>query len=128
MAGVLGIGGNLLSWTEAELAEATRLVADHKEIRPTVQTGQLYRLRSADGRVRAAQYVLGDEVVILAWRPAASVGTPATLRLAALDPAAHYRDEHTGILHLGAVLRTRGIDLDLPPGDHASQLLRLTRR
>ena len=46
MAGALGLGGDLLRWTEAELAEAADLIATYKEIRPVIQRGQLYRLAS----------------------------------------------------------------------------------
>jgi alpha-galactosidase len=129
MAGVLGIGGNLLSWTEAELAEAARLVAEYKAIRPTVQMGQQYRLRSADGSIAGVQYVRGDEVVVLVWGPGPRFGAGSgPVRLAALDPAARYRDERTGDTHSGARLLTHGIDLELPPGDHASQLLTFSKR
>jgi Bacterial extracellular solute-binding protein len=59
---------NLTSWDPAELAEAAQLVAEYKQIREVVQRGRLYRLASArrDGP-GASQYVLGSEVVVLAW-------------------------------------------------------------
>jgi alpha-galactosidase len=44
MQGALGIGGNLNYWTVSELQEGARLVSFYKQIRTTVQTGQLYRL------------------------------------------------------------------------------------
>ncbi|MFG1711085.1 alpha-galactosidase [Nonomuraea sp. M3C6] len=128
MAGVLGLGGNLPEWTEAERAEAAGLVARYKEIRLVVQHGELYRLGEPAGPVSAVQYVLGDRVVVLAYRVTARFGHPAEgLRLATLDPAGRYRDEDTGHVHHGAVLLSHGLDLDLPPGDHASVLVRLTR-
>ncbi|MFL6142839.1 MAG: alpha-galactosidase [Labedaea sp.] len=127
MAGALGIGANLLHWTEPERAEAAALIAEYQTVRATVQLGQLYRLAAADGTTTAAQYVRGDDVVVLAWRP----GTPwgrgtQPLPLAGLDPVASYRDERTGEIHSGAVLLGAGIALDLPAGDYASVCVRLT--
>jgi alpha-galactosidase len=70
MAGVLGVGGDLLRWSEAELAEAAELIAAYKDIREVVQHGALYRLAPHDTDVRAVQYTAGDRCVVLAWRPA----------------------------------------------------------
>jgi alpha-galactosidase len=122
MAGVLGIGVNLLEFVDSELAEARSLLAEYKAIRPIVQKGRLYRLSTDDGAVFAVQYIAGPEVVVLAWRPSTRFALPSThLRLAGLDPSAHYGD------HLGEVLMTRGIPLGLPAGDYVSTLIRLTR-
>jgi alpha-galactosidase len=128
MAGVLGIGGNLLEWTPPERADATELIAEYKAIRPAVQTGDLHRLSTEDGFVTAAQYVLGDEVVVLAWRPYTRFGlTSDRLRLVGLDPDARYRDAASGADHLGATLLTVGVPLALPAGDYASSCIRLRR-
>jgi alpha-galactosidase len=128
MAGVLGIGGNLPQWTADERAEAIELIASYKSIRPTVQLGDLHRLSTPDGFVTAAQYLRGDEVVVLAWRPYTRFGlTSDRLPLAALDPDATYRTS-TGEEYLGSVLMTLGVPLGLPDGDYASTCLVLTRR
>ncbi|MEV4757805.1 alpha-galactosidase [Micromonospora sp. NPDC049559] len=127
MAGALGIGGDLTAWTEEELKEAAELVAAYKRVRPVVQHGTAYRLRG-DGTLTAVQYVRGDEHVLLAWCPTRPYGHgPAPLRLAAVHPDAVYRDLDTGATYPGAVLRHAGLALDLPPGDHASALVRLHR-
>ena len=55
MAGALGVGGNLLAWTDAECAEAARHVALYKEIRPLVAGGD---------RIHAVEGVLSGS---LAW-------------------------------------------------------------
>lgn len=122
MAGVLGIGGDLLEWTDQERQEAAELVARYKEIRPVVQHGDLHRLGGS-----AVQYTVADRTVVLAWRAAAQHGTAMRLRLKALDPAARYRDEDTGEEHPGAVLLAEGLPVDLPRGDYASRLVRLAR-
>jgi alpha-galactosidase len=113
MAGALGVGGDLLHWTEAELAEAADLIATYKEIRPVVQHGLLYRLASVShGPFAASQYVAGDDVVLLAWwGPQPCGGRPPRIRLAALDPAARYRDTATGRQHWGAALLADGLPL-----------------
>ena len=128
MAGVLGIGGNLLEWTPAERAEAAELIAEYQGIRPTVQMGDLYRLSTEDGFVTAAQYLRDDEVVVLAWRPYTRFGlTSSRLRLAGLEADARYRDAVSGSEYLGATLLTLGVPLALPDGDYASTCVRLTR-
>lgn len=128
MAGVLGIGGDLSSWSTEELAEAGGLIAEYKAIRPTVQTGQLYRLTGdTDSAVSAVQYVAGPDAVVLAWRVSMRFGRPPErLRLTGLDGDAHYRDERTGSVVSGARLMTQGLDLDLPTGDCASTCVRLS--
>jgi alpha-galactosidase len=130
MAGSLGIGGDLLRWTEAELAEAAELIAAYKGIRPVIQHGRLYRLASVlSGPFAASQYVKDDAVVLLAWwGPQPCGARPSRIRFAALNPAGRYRDTATGHQYLGAELLTNGIPL---PEDTAhtygSTLIRLTR-
>jgi alpha-galactosidase len=127
MAGVLGLGGDLAGWSEQELKEAAELVAAYKRIRPVVQHGRAYRL-SGSGTLTAVQYTLDDEHVMLAWCPTRPYGHgPAALRLAAVHPDAVYRDLDGDATYPGAMLRTAGLPLDLPAGDHASALIRLQR-
>src|SRR5882724_10116367 len=124
MAGVLGIGGDLSTWPASDLALATELIATYREIRPTVQHGRQYRLVHGPALTSVA-YVADDEVVVFGWRITEPFGRrPALVRLAGLDPVAEYRDERTGTVHTGATLGASGIDLALPPGDHASVLIR----
>src|SRR5258706_10879914 len=57
MQGGLGIGANLNKWTDADFADAVKMVAAYKQIRATVQQGELYRLiRPADGSERSATF------------------------------------------------------------------------
>jgi alpha-galactosidase len=119
MAGVLGIGGNLLTWTDDELSQASELIAQYKSIRHVVQHGEQYDLHEG------VQYILGDEVVVFVWRPVARFGQPALpLRLKALNSSAQYRlaDE----VYEGAVLLHHGIRPVLPAGDYASTMLHFT--
>jgi len=130
MAGALGVGGDLLRWTDAELAEAAELIAAYKEIRPVIQRGRLHRLESVlHSPFGASQYVAGDDVVVLAWWGPQQCGVrPRQLRLADLDAAARYQDTRSGQRHWGSVLMTEGVEL---PEERAntfgSTLIRLAR-
>jgi alpha-galactosidase len=115
MAGALGLGGDLLRWSEDELAEARELVALYKSIRPVVQFGAQYR------HPDAVQYATPAEHTVIAW------GADRRLRLAAIDPTARYRDLDSGATYDGATLSARGLSLSLPAGDFPSTLVRLTR-
>ena len=127
MAGVLGIGGDLPAWSDEEIAEASGLVALYKDIRPVVQSGVQHWLRPP-GEFAAVQYASGDRVVVFGWRPSARWGQrPPLLRLRGLVPEARYVDEDTGVVHHGAVLLGHGLPVELPPGDHASAVVRLRR-
>lgn len=46
MAGVLAVGDDLRKWTDADMAVATKKIAEYKVIRPLVQQGKVYRLGS----------------------------------------------------------------------------------
>lgn len=122
MAGALGLGGDLLNWTESDLETAAGLVARYKDLRPVIQHGVLHRLPSG------AQYTLGDRTVILAWRgPVPHTAANPPQRLSALDPAARYRDEDTGTIHHGALLMSQGLVPAFPAGDYTSTLTVLRR-
>jgi alpha-galactosidase len=130
MAGALGIGGNLLHWSDDELAEASELIALYKEIRPTVQNGVLYRLSSADRLVTGVEYLArdGSEVVVLAWRPSTRFGLALPrLRLSGLDTSATYRDVDSGATYRGATLLAGGLPIELGDGDYVSDCVRLVR-
>jgi alpha-galactosidase len=121
MAGAMGIGGDLRNWSEEDLAWARMLVGQYKRIRPVVHGGVQYRLEHD-----AVQYLTGDEVVVLQFRPSALTRSAARTRLKGLDPDARYRDEDTGAIHEGAVLLSHG----LPPllsFDRTSELVHLRR-
>lgn len=127
MAGVLGVGGDLTTWSEEELAEAREWVELYKEIRPVVQRGDLYRLRPPSGGLSAVQYVLGDEVVVLAWLQAQHYGEPvAPLRLRGLDPENAYECRESGEVHRGGVLMHHGLPTGLR-GDLDAAVIRLRR-
>ncbi|GAA0553627.1 alpha-galactosidase [Paractinoplanes ferrugineus] len=127
MAGALGLGGDLTTWSEDELTEAAELVAAYKEIRPVVQLGTAHRL-TGDGRLTGVGYAHEDQFVVLAWCPERPFGhDPAPLRLTGIEAGADYLDQDTGVVHSGAVLLGSGLPLALPEGEHASALIRLRK-
>jgi alpha-galactosidase len=137
MQGALGIGANLNRWSPEDSALAAKMITLYKRIRPTVQTGDLYRLlspRTSD--VTANEYVArdGNLAVLFAFRHSQQYSTPApTIRLRDLDPHALYRltsidgklldkqQELTGAYLMGA-----GIHLNLR-GDFDSTAVLLER-
>jgi alpha-galactosidase len=71
MQGALGIGASLNKWTNEDFALATRMIALDKQIRETVQLGQLYRLLSPrTNDMTANEYVSADgtNAVLFAFR------------------------------------------------------------
>ncbi|MBI5381430.1 MAG: alpha-galactosidase [Opitutae bacterium] len=140
MMGALGVGGNLLKWSEAEMSQTRFWVETYKAIRPLVQEGQLYRLRSPrTSAFSAAEYAAADgsAAVVFAFLQASSMGKPTPpLALRGLTPEAVYQVEAIvppGVTAplaphqaSGAALMAQGLTLKLR-GDYASALVRLTR-
>jgi alpha-galactosidase len=97
MQGALGIGANLNKFTEQDTATATQMIATYKRIRPTIQTGDLYRIASPRGEdITANQYVSSDgrQSVLFAFRHAQQYrADPPVIRLRGLDEKAVYKLE-----------------------------------
>ncbi|MGG6309433.1 alpha-galactosidase [Paenibacillus macerans] len=100
MLGGLGLGANIARWSEEEIAEAGRYVAQYKRLRHLIAEGDLYRLASfEEGDLAAWQYISRDrkELTVFAFRQAQYFGASETrLRLQGLDPEALYRVETPG--------------------------------
>ncbi|WP_432932868.1 alpha-galactosidase [Microbispora sp. CA-135349] len=110
MSGVLGIGGDLTTWSQQDLDEAAELIDAYKSIRRVIQQGRQYRLAGTPGQDRSAvQYVLDDEVVVLIYNPYGNAKRgPRWLRLAGLDPDALYEVVDAGGTGDGPGLLRRG--------------------
>jgi alpha-galactosidase len=95
MQGSLGIGSNLNKWSNEDFDLATKMVSYYKEIRTTVQMGNLYRLWSPrEGELTANEYVSGDgkQAVVFAFLHSQQYSNPVpALRLRGLDPSGIYR-------------------------------------
>ncbi len=138
MSGSLGIGGNLNKWTPEEMATATTMTAFYKQVRSTVQFGDLHRLMQPEGNESSAlQYVSpdGKAAVVFAYLHSQHYGRPfPTVRLEGLDPAATYRLiplDASKVPDLpternGSQLMGQGIDFALR-GDYDASAVRLER-
>jgi len=138
MQGALGVGANLNKWTDQDTATATKMIALYKRIRPTVQTGDLYRLFSPrTNDLTANEYVAADgkQAVVFAFRHAQqySLAAPA-IRLHGLDEKAMYKLESTdGKLQerqpqlSGAYLMRVGLNVNLR-GDYDATAIVLERQ
>lgn len=129
MSGAFGIGANLLHWNDAQRLEAKKQVALYKEIRPVVQTGDLYRLQSAfNGATSSLIYVLPDksEAVLFAFRThlPEPVVLP-TIRLQGLEETAIYRVDGLEQVLSGTALMSAGLEVALK--DYGSAVLRVRR-
>jgi alpha-galactosidase len=128
MAGALGIGGNLLTWTEAQRAEAARLIAQYKALRPIIQLGDQYRLISPRaGGFSAVQYVSKDRAASVVFAFRTHLPTPAILpRLhpQGLEPEARYRLEGTDAIRSGLGWMRVGLEVALTDFDSALLVLR----
>jgi alpha-galactosidase len=130
MAGSLGIGGDLAKWSDEELAEARELVKTYKRVRPVIQNGLVYRLRSPrKASVTATEYVArnGSEVVVLAWGHSQQFGaSEVLLQLRGIEDQAVYRDTEHDASYRGAYLMQHGLPVKLI-GDFDSQMVHLVR-
>lgn len=111
MQGGLGIGANLNHWQEADFSTARRMVEAYKQVRATVQQGDLYRLISPwDGGRRSATLSVSQDrrqAVLFAFLHSGTKGLPdPAIKLRGLDPAKRYRVARLGGGELPAGLPT----------------------
>ena len=90
MAGVLGVGADLLNWTERDRARAAGLVALYRRIRRTIFTGQVEPHGNPDDLVYALEYGTPEQTVLLVYGRA-NRPTEVSIRLRTIDPRRRYR-------------------------------------
>lgn len=129
MMGPLGIGGNLLEWSEEEVQEAHRLVKKYKEIRHIVQEGdQHWLLSPKDEDTTAVQYVSVDclRSVLFALRDQHHFfDRSPTIRIQSLREGSLYRLTGEDEPRSGASLMGQGIEVSLE-GDLSSTLVEIS--
>ncbi|MGA7525488.1 MAG: alpha-galactosidase [Acidobacteriaceae bacterium] len=96
MQGSLGIGANLNQWTPEDFATAKALVAQYKQVRATVQHGDLYRLISplhgSEASAMESVGTGGQQAVVFAYLHSSQMGyLYPRLYLRGLQPDATYR-------------------------------------
>lgn len=115
MQGSLSIGANLTKYTDEDLAKAKEYIALYKDIRPTIQFGNLYRLASVRQEgYNATEYVKDDQVVLFIMKNADSIFSEQfkEIRLMGLDENAVYSFDLDGkhFEKSGAYLMNVGIN------------------
>lgn len=139
MAGNLGIGNDLLKWTEEDKLTAKEMIKQYKSVRHIIQLGDQYRLWNPfDENRMAVQFVTrdGNESVIFAYQtletlPMATESSSSSNRLIlrGLDPGGVYlingdiEAEETS----GAVLMASGISVPLE-GNYSSKVIILRKK
>jgi len=124
--GLLGIGSDIRKLSSEETQEYRRRISEYKEIRDTVQSGDLFRLSSPRTGFTAVEYIKDRQVVVLAFLHSQMFGDlPGPLRLAGLEPDAKYAAPD-GTRYAGSTLMNRGIWLELS-GDFSSCMIVLNR-
>jgi alpha-galactosidase len=108
MAGVLGIGSDLMSWSTLERQRAAELVSLYRSLRDTLHHGRVELHGRPQDPVYAVEY--GDEqaTVILVYTRPSRPGRPR-IRPRTLDPARRYR--------------VRGREQELSPDERTSGLV-----
>jgi alpha-galactosidase len=129
MMGSLGIGTNLLKWSEEELGEAGKLVRRYKEVRDVVQEGDQYRLLSPrEGETTAVQYVSEDKrtsVIFVLRNPHQFLDPAPKIYPRGLKEGSVYRVTSVEEPRSGGALMGSGIEVQLE-GDLASTMIELT--
>ncbi|OPH58177.1 hypothetical protein BC351_24895 [Paenibacillus ferrarius] len=130
MMGNLGIGDNLLKWSDDENQEAKELIHLYKEIRSIIQHGHQYRLLSVrESKLASVMYVSEsrDEAVVFAFLHSNNFADELPrIRLQGLDAQSVYHVEGIERPLSGKALMKIGIKVDLK-GDFQSTILRIRK-
>src|SRR5207249_9650254 len=142
MAGVLGVGGDITKWNEADRDTAKTMIALYKEIRPIIQQGSVYQLMlpTASDRV-ALEYLSPDRqqgVLLLYTMRDPLAGSTDTerrtrfVRLLGLDPNASYgirSDASDGAEQVASGGTLMDVGMPWPIfGDYNCAILRLQKK
>jgi alpha-galactosidase len=129
MMGSLGIGTDLLEWSEEELDEAGELVRRYKEVRDIIQEGDQYRLLSPrEGETTAVQYVSEDRrssVIFVFRNPHQFLDLAPKIYPRGLEEDSIYRVTALEEPRSGGALMGRGIEIALQ-GDLTSVMIEFT--
>jgi alpha-galactosidase len=139
MQGALGVGANLNKFSDADSETSRQMIAVYKRIRPTIQTGDLYRIASPRTEdVTVNQYVGADgkQSVLFAFRHSQQLRSEVPpIQLRGLDPKATYKIEAVNnriaqgqqAQYSGAWLMQNGLTLSLR-GDYDATAVILERQ
>jgi alpha-galactosidase len=130
MMGTLGIGCNILKFTDEEVMLSQDLIKEYKEIRHIIQEGDFYRLEnSSKNKYSVYQYNKEDETLLFVFLPQSEIGHRGiTVRLRGLEKDSKYivKIEDREIIKSGRYLMNHGIELKLW-GDYDSSIIRINK-
>ena len=130
MMGTLGIGCNILKFTEEETALSKEMIEQYKEIREIVQEGDFYRLENASTNdYFLYEYKKEEEGLIFVFLPQGKIEhRGVTVRLRGLCENADYilTLEDREIKKSGSFLMNHGFDICLT-GDYASTIIKFKK-
>lgn len=131
MMGTLGIGCNILKFSQEDVELSKKMIGEYKEIRPIVQEGDFYRLENpSENSYFLYEYLKDGKGLIFAFLPQSRVGHRGTVvRLRGLEPDAVYtlQTDAGEIAKSGRYLMHHGLDLRLS-GDYASTVIRFVKK
>ncbi len=127
MMGSLGIGCNILKFTDDDVCLAQEMIGMYKEIRPIIQEGTFCRLCNTSANdYYLYEYKKDKEGLIFAFLPQSKIGhRGVTVRPRGLVENAKYsfKIEGTQVVKSGAYLMNNGFNLQLK-GDYASTIIK----
>lgn len=109
MAGVLGIGSDLLRWSAQTRTEGRRLVELYRELRPVLHGGDVVAHGSPDEPGYALEYGDGSRIVLLVYGAGRDSHSSVVVRPDLLRDDARYQLRGTGLTITGASARAGGI-------------------
>lgn len=130
MMGTLGIGCNILKFTDEEVMLSKELIQEYKEIRHIIQEGDFYRLEnSSKNNYSVYQYNKDNESLLFVFLPQSEIGhRDIAVRLRGLEEDSNYivKLEDREITKSGRYLMNHGIELKLW-GDYDSGIIKINK-
>ena len=130
MMGTLGIGCNILKFSEEEIELSKGLIEEYKNIRHIVQEGDLYRLENnSKNKYKLYQYMNGKEGLVFAFLPQSELGhRGTTIKFRALEKESTYlvKIDKNVIVKTGRYLMNHGLELKLY-GDYDSIIIKISK-
>ena len=130
MMGTLGMGCNILKFTEEEMELSRPLIKEYKEIRHIIQDGDFYRLNPiTSNNYQVYEYANEDEAVLFVFLPQTQISRlGACIKIRGLDADARYEFNLSDdlIIKSGSYLMNHGIQVKLS-GDYASTIIKFKK-
>lgn len=117
MMGTLGMGCNILEFTEAEIDVSKAMIEQYKEVRHIIQDGDFYRLNPiSQNNYDCFEYVYEHEVLVFAFLTQSNISrSSALIKLRGLNPEVAYTyvlaDQE--VTKTGAYLMNHGLTIHL---------------